>query len=165
MSSCNQYSPEKLHSHKSSKPFPTHTGISKCSVTNVFMYCSPWINCIWSGGQYRCTVLFLYMQSCRVTANSYTNLTNSSLLLNGYLESIVSGQGGPDIIALHSFLYLQSCRVTAFGISLCRVSLTNLPLLLHVWYKSHQFAAVAVPSNHLISTLFLHKSIFYSENL
>ncbi len=38
--------------------------------------------------------IFLYMQSCRVTANSYINLTNSPLLLNGYLESIVSGQGG-----------------------------------------------------------------------
>ncbi len=50
MSSCNQYSREKLHSHKPGKPFPTHTGISKYSVTIVFMYCSPWINCIWSGG-------------------------------------------------------------------------------------------------------------------
>jgi hypothetical protein len=38
--------------------------------------------------------IFLYMQSCQVTANSYINLTNSLLLLNGYLESIVSGQGG-----------------------------------------------------------------------
>ncbi len=37
--------------------------------------------------------IFLYMQLCRVTAFSYINLTNSPLLLNGYLESIVSGQG------------------------------------------------------------------------
>jgi hypothetical protein len=37
MSSCNQYSREKLHSHKSGKPFPTHTGMSKYSVTIVFM--------------------------------------------------------------------------------------------------------------------------------
>jgi hypothetical protein len=57
-------------------------------------------------------------------------------------------KGGPGIIALHSLLYLQSCRVTVFGISLCRISLTNLPLLLHVWYKSHQFAAVAVHRCH-----------------
>ncbi len=27
----------KLHSHKSGKPFPTHTGMSKYSVTIVFM--------------------------------------------------------------------------------------------------------------------------------
>jgi hypothetical protein len=93
--------------------------------------------------------IFLYMQLCRVTANFYINLTNSPLLLNGYLESIVSGQG-PGIIALHSFLYLQSCRVTAFGISLCCINLTNLPLLLHVWYKSHQFAAVAVHRCHFL---------------
>ncbi len=38
--------------------------------------------------------IFLYMQSCWVTANSYINLTNLPLLLNGYLESIVSCQGG-----------------------------------------------------------------------
>jgi hypothetical protein len=57
-------------------------------------------------------------------------------------------KGGPGIIALHSLLYLQSCRVTVFGISLCRISLTNLPLLLHVWYKSHQFSAVAVHRCH-----------------
>ena len=63
---------------------------------------------------------------------------------NGTLNQFYPVKGGPGIIVLHSFLYLQSCRVTAFGISLCRVSLTNLPLLLHVWYKSHQFAAVAV---------------------
>jgi hypothetical protein len=53
-------------------------------------------------------------------------------------------KGGPCIIALHSLLYLQLCWVTAISISPCRISLTNLPLLLHVWYKSHQFAAVAV---------------------
>ncbi len=96
--------------------------------------------------------IFLYMQSCWVTAISYVNLTNSPLLLNGYLESIVSGQGGPGIIALHSFLYLQSCWVTAFafGISHCRISLTNLPLLLHVWYMSYQFAAVGVHRCHLL---------------
>ncbi len=52
--------------------------------------------------------IFIYMQSCRVTTNSYINLTKSPLLLNGYLESIVSDQGGGlGIIALHSFLYLQ----------------------------------------------------------
>jgi hypothetical protein len=59
-------------------------------------------------------------------------------------------KGGPGIIALHSFLYLQLCWVTAFGISPFRISLINLPLLLLVWYKSHQVAAVAVHRCHLI---------------
>ncbi len=62
---------------------------------------------------------------------------------NGTLNQFYPVKGGPGIIALHSFLYLQSCRVTAFGISLCR-----MPLLLHGWYKSHQFAAVAVHRCH-----------------
>ena len=94
--------------------------------------------------------IFLYMQSCRVTANSYINLTNSPLLLMVTLNQFFLVKGGPGIIALHSFLYIQSCRVTAFGISLCRISLTNLPLLLHGWYKSHQFAALAVHRCHFL---------------
>ena len=67
---------------------------------------------------------------------------------NGTLNQFYPVKGGPGIIALPSFLYIQSCRVTAFGISLCRISLTNLPLLLHGWYKSHQFAALAVHRCH-----------------
>ena len=94
--------------------------------------------------------IFLYMPSCRVTANFYINLTNSPLLLMVTLNQFYLVKGGPGIIALHSFLYLQSCGVTAFGISLCRISLTNLPLLLHGWYKSHQFAAVAVHRCHFL---------------
>ncbi len=94
--------------------------------------------------------IFLYLQSCQVTANFYINLTNSPLLLMVTLNQFYLVKGWPGIIALHSFLYLQSCRVTAFGISLCCISLTNLPLLLHVWFKSHQFAAVAVHRCHFL---------------
>ncbi len=68
---------------------------------------------------------------------------------NGTLNQFYLVKGGPGIITLPSFLYIQSCRVTAFGISPRRINLTNLPLLLHGWYKSHQFAAIAV-----------HRSIF-----
>jgi hypothetical protein len=71
---------------------------------------------------------FLYMPSCRVTAKTLYKTHKFAAVANGYLESILSGQGGPGIIALPSFLYIQSCRVTAFGISLYRISLTNLPL-------------------------------------
>ena len=92
--------------------------------------------------------IFLYMQSCPVTANFYINLTNSPLLLMVTLNQFYLVKGGPGIIALYSFLYLQSCWVTAFGISHCCISLTNLPLLLHGWYKSHQFAALAVHRCH-----------------
>ena len=93
--------------------------------------------------------IFLYMPSCRVTAKIYIKRINSLLLQMVTLNQFYPVKGGPGIIALPSFLYIQSCRVTAFGISLCRISLTNLPLLLHGWYKSHQFAAFAV-----------HRSIF-----
>jgi hypothetical protein len=34
--------------------------------------------------------IFLYMQSCLITANSYINLTNSPLLLNGYHQGFGS---------------------------------------------------------------------------
>jgi hypothetical protein len=102
------------------------------------------------GGQYSCTMHFLYMPSCRVTAKLYINRTNSPLLQMVTLNQFYLVKGGPGIIALPSFLYIQSCRVTAFGISLCRISLTNLPLLLHGWYKSHQFAALAVHRCHFL---------------
>ena len=95
--------------------------------------------------------IFLYMPSCRVTANFYINLTNSPLLLMVTLNQFYPVKGAPGIIALPSFLYIQSCRVTASGISLCRISLTNLPLLLlYGWYKSHQFAALAVHRCHFL---------------
>ena len=96
------------------------------------------------GGQYSCTLHFLYMPSCRVTAKLYINRTNSPLLQMVTLNQFYLVKGGPGIIALPSFLYIQSCRVTAFGISPSRINLTNSPLLLHGWYKSHQFAAFAV---------------------
>ena len=85
------------------------------------------------------------LSSCNV---HHINLTNSPLLQMVTLNQFYLVKGGPGIIALHSLLYIQSCRVTVFGISLCRISHTNLPLLLHVWYKSHQFAAVAVQRCH-----------------
>ena len=75
--------------------------------------------------------------------NSYKS-HKSAAVANGTLNQFYLVKGGPGIIALPSFLYIQSCRVTAFGISPRRINLTNLPLLLHGWYKSHQFAAFAV---------------------
>ncbi len=50
--------------------------------------------------------IFLYMQSCRVTANFYINLTNPPLLLMVTLNQFYLVKGGPGIIALHSsFIY------------------------------------------------------------
>ena len=103
------------------------------------------------GGQYSCTLHFLYMPSCRVTAKLYIKRINSPLLQMVTLNQFYPVKGAPGIIALPSFLYIQSCRVTASGISLCRISLTNLPLLLlYGWYKSHQFAALAVHRCHFL---------------
>jgi hypothetical protein len=95
--------------------------------------------------------IFLYMQSCRVTASriQISPIRRCCLMITMNQLYLVKGGGGPCIIALHSLLYLQPCWVTAIGISPCCISLTNLPLLLHVWYKSHQFAAVAVHRCHL----------------
>jgi hypothetical protein len=50
--------------------------------------------------------IFLYMQSCRVTANLYINLTNPPLLLMVALNQFYLVKGGLGIIALHSsFIY------------------------------------------------------------
>ena len=126
MSSCNQYSRENLHSHKFGSRFPPIQ-------------------------EWATALPFLYMPSCRVTAKLYINRTNSPLLQMVTLNQFYPVKGGPGIIALPSFLYIQSCRVTASGISLCRISLTNLPLLLlYGWYKSHQFAALAVHRCHFL---------------
>jgi hypothetical protein len=102
------------------------------------------------GGQYSCTVHFPLYAIVSGHRKLYINLTNSPLLPMVTLNQFYLVKGGPGIIALHSFLYLQSCWVTAFGISHCRKSLTSLLLLLHVWYKSHQFAAVAVHRCHFL---------------
>jgi hypothetical protein len=88
--------------------------------------------------------IFLYMQSCRVTPSRIQISPIRRCCLMVTMNQLYLVKGGSCIIALHSLLYLQPCRVTAIGISPCRISLTNLPLLLHVWYKSHKFAAVAV---------------------
>ena len=103
------------------------------------------------GGQYSCTVHFPRYAIVSGHRKLYINLTNSPLLQMVTLNQFYLVKGGPGIIALPSFLYIQSCRVTAFGISLCRISLTNLPLLLlYGWYKSHQFAALAVHRCHFL---------------
>jgi hypothetical protein len=50
--------------------------------------------------------IFLYLQSCRVTANFYINLTNPPLLIMVTLNQFYLVKGGPGIIALHSsFIY------------------------------------------------------------
>ncbi len=84
----------------------------------------------WGGfwGQYRCTVHFPLYAIVSGHRKLYINLTNPPLLQMVTLNQFYLVKGGPGIIALHSFLYLQSCRVTAYGILLCRISLTNLPL-------------------------------------
>jgi hypothetical protein len=102
------------------------------------------------GGQYSWTVHFPLYAIVSGHRKLYINLTNSLLLQMVPWINFIRSRGGAGIIALHSFLYLQSCSVTAFGISLYRISLTNLPLLLHGWYKSHQFAAVAVHRCHFL---------------
>jgi hypothetical protein len=63
---------------------------------------------------------------------------------DGALNQFCLVKGGPGIIALPGFLCIQSCGVAAFGVSPRRMDLTSLPLLLHGWFGSHQFAAFAV---------------------
>ena len=106
MSSCNQYSREKLHSHKSGKPFPTHTGmsntvwpLSSCNVHHESTVSG-------RGGQYSCTLHFLYMPSCRVTAKLYINRTNSPLLqMVPWINFIWSRGGQVSLHCLASFIY------------------------------------------------------------
>jgi hypothetical protein len=151
MSSCNQYSREKYT--------PT-----KWKLVSRFPPIQELANAVWPmsscnihhestvsgrGGQYHRTVHFLLYAIVSGNRISYTNLTNSPLLPMVTMNQLNLVKGEPGIIALHSLLYLQPCWVTAICISPCRISLTNLPLLLHVWYKSHQFAAVAVHRCHL----------------
>ncbi len=53
-----------------------------------------------------CIFLYMYMQSCRVTAKFYINLTNPPLLITVTLNQFYLVKGGPGIIALHSsFIY------------------------------------------------------------
>jgi len=107
-------------------------------------YSCPWINCIWSGGSVQLHYAFPLYAIVSGHRKTLYKSHKFAAVANGTLNQFYLVKGGPGIIALPSFLYIQSCRVTAFGISPCRISLTNLPLLLHGWYKSHQFAALAV---------------------
>ena len=111
--------PRKVHSHKSGKPFPTHTGMSNCTAFPLYAIVSGHRKTLYKSHKF-------------------------AAVANGSLNQFYLVKGGPGIIALPSFLYILSCRVTAFGISPRRTNLTKLPLLLHGWFKSHQFAAIAV---------------------
>ena len=112
-------------SYTPTNPFPTHTGMSNCTAFPLYAIVSGHRKTLYKSHKF-------------------------AAVANGSLNQFYLVKGGPGIIALPSFLYIQSCRVTAFGISLCRISLTNLPLLLHGWYKSHQFAALAVHRCHFL---------------
>jgi hypothetical protein len=49
--------------------------------------------------------IFLYMQSCRVTANFYINLTNLPPLLMVTLNQFYLIKGGPALHCIASFIY------------------------------------------------------------